>query len=705
MSPEEWLERYVLFLLRPNRSKLVEVVSGAWRRSGAEESDETHVGVEVNCQDLMEFDAELCLATLAYPAALLPIFEQAVREAQERLLRSAVGQSEWRLCPRAHPRLCFVPPLAEHWKANVSALRASDVGPVVQLGGTVVRTGAVKMLETCRVYQCCGCGVEFRVEADREQGNVLEAPTSCGSDAKCQSRKFAEVSRETTDYQELRVQEHVDQLSVGSIPRAVSVLVEDDLADACKAGDDVVVVGRLLRRWQPVHRDVRCDLELTVLALSVRVVGASSSLAAGAVTDDDLAAFRSFWRRRAAAPLAARDVFVSSVCPQICGRTVVKLSVLLTLIGGVEEPGKRRGTPHLLLIGDPGTGKSQVLTFAARAAPRCVLTTGCGTTSAGLTCSAVRDGGEWTLEAGALVLADRGVCCIDEFAAIKEADRATIHEAMEQQTISVAKAGLVCKLSTRASIIAVCNPKGGRYDPHADLSIQTSLPPPLLSRFDIVLVVRDTVDNAWDTQVSTAVLNTSLADGQPPLEAGGESSTLDDDDSRRRTKRARPSSSSSSSDPRATIKRGVVATVDTTSWTIDEIRNYIVHVKDTLRPTIQGTPAKILATYYSNQRTQAGTAGGRATIRMLESLARIAQAHARLMYRSQVEVCDAVIACLLIDKSMGANAIFDASMAVIPDIADDLDSDAYYDIQHRHVLDTLEITDNDNSERQRNGQY
>ncbi|KAF6170301.1 hypothetical protein GIB67_042991 [Kingdonia uniflora] len=272
----------------------------------------------------------------------------------------------------------------------------------------------------------------------------------------------------------------------------------------------------------------------------------------------------------------------------------------------------------LYIINLAGTGKSQFLKFAAKLSNRSVITTGLGSTSAGLTVTAVKDGGEWMLEAGALVLADGGLCCIDEFDSMREHDRATIHEAMEQQTISIAKAGLVTTLNTRTIVFGATNPKG-QYDPSQSLSVNTTLSGPLLSRFDIVLVLLDTKNPEWDMIVSSHI----LAEQEEP-ERDKKNEDL------------------------------------TNVWPLPMLRRYIHFVKGYFKPILSKEAERVISRYYQLQRRSATQIAARTTVRMLESLIRMAQAHARLMFRNEVTRLDAIAAILCIESSMTTSAIVDS---------------------------------------------
>lgn len=311
---------------------------------------------------------------------------------------------------------------------------------------------------------------------------------------------------------------------------------------------------------------------------------------------------------------------------------------------------RRRDMSHLLLVGDPGTGKSQFLRFAAVLCPRSVLTTGVGTTSAGLTCAAVRESGsnggngkEFALEAGALVLADKGVCCIDEFGCIQKADRTTIHEAMEQQTLSIAKAGIVCKLNCRTTIIAVMNPIDCLYDNHTSLAVNTGLGTPLLSRFDLIFKLVDTSDAERDSNITTYLLNRAIQGVGYDVTAEA-NNNCDNNDQQEEGDNA-------------------VLNNQMNPWRIEKLRAYIMIVKERFQPSMTNEASTLLQRHYEKCRsTPSHTIP--VTVRFLESLIRLCQAHARLMYRNEVLLQDAVAVIQVMECSAFAYGGFDGVDAI-----------------------------------------
>ena len=429
------------------------------------------------------------------------------------------------------------------------------------------------------------------------------------------------MSVEKEDCQEIRIQENTNLLAIGAVPRLLTVVLGQDLVDSCKAGENITIVGRIITRWRPCKSGQRPELEHCLVANNVLI--ANQSVAA--IRQQTTEWSNRFWAKHKNCPFEGRDLLTKSFCSQIYGLHLVKLAILLTIIAGCDDNGegnkvvdvvgggarKHRREGHLLLVGDPGTAKSQFLVAAAKLSPRSVMTTGSGSTSAGLTVAAVKEAGSWQLEAGALVLADGGICCIDEFNALRPHDRTAIHEAMEQQTLSVAKAGLVCMLSTRCSIIGACNAKGA-FEEGEPMSANVALASPLLSRFDLILVMQDRRSAEWDHELSTAILSN------------------------------------------ATVTRSGTSTpiID-----LAQLRAYLIMVRHSCSPTMSVEARVVLGKYYQLQRRADIRDAARTTIRLLESLIRLAQAHAKLMHNARVEISDAIWAIVLMETSLATQSL------------------------------------------------
>jgi DNA helicase MCM9 len=593
-----------------------------------------HYAVRINANMLAIDHPELVEVMLKTPKVFLSCLDEAIQFVQQKMARQhedeAMGSQSFArtIKPHVHGRIQKLPAYPGIRMANVSMLRTQrDVGRLIAVPGTVVRSGHVLTRESQRQYECSRCHYKFDLVAEIDQKAQFVMPPRCPSrrEKECPSQSFRPVvgTEVFADYQEIRIQEKLQSLNAGSMPRTLLVILEDDLVDTLNAGDDVEVNGILLRRWNRYLKDgERPDVEMILSANDV--ANANKDKGVIEMSPEQTAEFEEFWDAHEGAPLKARDSVVKSVCPQLFGMSAVKLALALTLVGGVAKTAdngtRTRGQSHLLLIGDPGTGKSQFLKFACKVTSRSVLTTGIGSTSAGLTVAAVKDSnGSFVLEAGALVLADCGVCAIDELNSIRENDRATIHEAMEQQTLSVAKAGLVCKLDTRTTIIAATNPKG-KYNASDSMSINTTLASPLLSRFDVVFVLRDTQSGDWDRDVSNFILRSSCE-------------ACDD------------------------------ATEDSGVWGMHKLKMYIYWCrsrgtasggggarKEDMR--IDSAASEVLQAFYRARRRSEDHNEAKTTIRMLESVVRLAQAHALLCCRPHVTLQDAVVVVDLMQQSL-----------------------------------------------------
>lgn len=490
-------------------------------------------------------------------------------------------------------------------REQLRRLGSRQMSKLIMVEGIVVRATPVRPMVLLGAFKCKRCGTMNKVE---QTGQFLKAPAVCAAPDCGKDGPFEFTQEESTfiDSQDLRLQERPEELPPGQLPRTLSVkLVGDEIVDVARPGDHVSIVG-IVRAFAPSLMGMG-KLRTFILQLdtnSIEVLGKEPETSPPTQEEEEKI------KALAKDPWVHRKI-MSSIAPSIFGYEHIKEAIMYLLFGGVSKNLQDitiRGEMNALLIGDPGTAKSQLLQYIARIAPRGLYTSGRGTTAAGLTAAVVREkGGSMSLEAGALVLADKGIACIDEMDKMRPEDRVAIHEAMEQHTVSVAKGGIVATLNARTAVLAAANPSLGRYEPNRTVAENISLPVTILSRFDLIFILRDVPNKDSDGKMSKHILDLHRR-GISPVEAQ----------------------------------------VDT-----DLLRKYVSYAKG-IKPALSEEAEKRLSNFYLAMRSASESEGSPVAItaRQLESLVRVAEARARVALRKEVLPEDAEAAIAIMKRSL-----------------------------------------------------
>jgi len=402
---------------------------------------------------------------------------------------------------------------------SIRNIKAETIGQLSVVRGIVTRCTEVKPVMSVATYTCDRCGAEAY--------QMINSPSfmplvNCESQDCKANRTGGQLYLQTRGskfmkYQEIRIQEHSDQVPVGNIPRAMTVIARGENTRLVVPGDHVQMTGVLLPMLRQGFKAMTQGLSTETFLDAHRVIKMNKSedqeIDNEEMTEEEVQVLSNepdFYEKLS-----------SSIAPEIYGHEDIKKALLLLLVGGVDKnPNgmKIRGNINMCLMGDPGVAKSQLLGYIDRLAPRSQYTTGRGSSGVGLTAAVTKDPltGEMTLEGGALVLADQGVCCIDEFDKMDDSDRTSIHEVMEQQTISIAKAGIMTTLNARVSILAAANPAFGRYNPKKTAEQNIQLPAALLSRFDLLWLIQDKPERQNDLRLAQHITYVHQNSVHPP---------------------------------------------------------------------------------------------------------------------------------------------------------------------------------------------
>lgn len=511
----------------------------------------------------------------------------------------------------AHLRIVGLPR-----RYKVRDLRSDQIGKLIGIEGLIRTATEVRPKITSAAFECQRCGHTFYKE---QTGSKFQEPYDCPNDA-CDRRgpfKFLHERSRFVDAQKLRIQESPEDLKGGEQPQTLDVELEDDLTGFIFPGDRVIINGKLrsYQRTTQTGKSTYFDLFLDGISIEMKEQDFEEIEISPEEEEELLEMSRD--------PLIYENI-IKSIAPSIYGYEEVKEALALQLVSGFSKglpDGSRiRGDLHMLLVGDPGIAKSQLLRYIIQLSPRGIYTSGKSSTSAGLTATAVKDelgDGRWTIEAGALVLADKGIAAVDEMDKMRSEDRSALHEAMEQQTISVAKAGVMATLKSRCALLAAANPKYGRFDRYEAIAQQINLSPALMSRFDLIFVLADDPSEVRDSKIASHIIQSHYA---------GELSTQ---------KQINPDISQEEVDAACEVIQPAIKP--------ELLRKYVAYARKNIFPVLTDEARVRFKNHYVGLRKQGEDSNQPVpvTARQLEALVRLGEASARLRFASKITSEDA----------------------------------------------------------------
>lgn len=513
--------------------------------------------------------------------------------------------------PRLHLRITGLPPSQD---IKVRKIRAEHLGRFLAVEGLVKKVTEVRPQVLEAAFDCKTCGNRVRVVQEEE---IMTEPVLCDSCEKPGPWALREEDSRFIDHQKVEIQEAPEGLRGGAQPERLTIHMQDDLVHKVAPGDRIILNGILTAQKKRQGSQVKVEFNKVLQGVSVQLQQQEFAEVNLTAEDENQIVELSHDAR-------IYERLRASFAPTIYGLETEKDALIMSLFGGVakeyKDGSRSRGDIHVLLVGDPGVAKSQLLRYLSKLAPRAIFTSGKGASAAGLTAAAVKDEfgeGQWTLEAGALVLADMGIACIDELDKMDKGDQSSMHQAMEQQEISIAKAGISATLKSRCAVIGAANPKLGRFDDFEPIASQINMPPALLSRFDLIFSLKDKPSRDRDTQLATHILKTHQA---------GEV---------REHRRVNPTGAYSVEDEQALLKR-----VEP-DLSAELLRKYVAYAKRNIFPVLSDQALSRIQGYYVDLRSASTDGAIPVTARNLEAYVRLAESSARIRLSQEATIEDA----------------------------------------------------------------